>query len=321
MNIRIFRITAIFLGLTAVVNAQIKIQADTSYTVYSAYKKYVKKYPGIHIVKPSIYKNVIEIKNRVYSRIDDRQLQLDAFIEKSEDMKPAILLIHGGGWKSGNRSHMIPMAQSLASKGYACFAVEYRLAPEAKFPAAVFDIKNAVKYIKLHAPEFKVDTARVVVLGCSSGGQLAALVGTTNGNENFEDSSNTANENAVVQAIIDIDGILAFKHPESEEGASAAFWLGGTCEAVPEVWKQASALAHVDEKTPPVLFINSNFRRFHAGRDDMIEVLKKNGTYFEICEFEDAPHTFWLFDRWFEPTINCITNFLNKTFNNKKSFR
>ena len=252
----------------------------------------------------------------VYKKIDSRALHLDAFYKSSNKALPAVVLIHGGGWKSGNKNQMHLMAQEIASKGYSCFSVEYRLSPEAKYPSAIFDVKNAIKYIKKNANKFNVNPNNIAVLGCSSGGQIAALVGTTNNNSAFEDG-NGLNQNSNVQAIVDIDGILAFKHPESEEGKVASLWLGATYEEKPDVWKQASALTHVNKNTPPILFINSDMPRFHAGRDDMIAVLNQYKIHNEVKNIHNSPHSFWFFDPWFNPMIDYTVQFLDKTLKNK----
>jgi pectinesterase len=166
------------------------------------------------------------------------------------------------------------------------------------------DIKEAIHFIRKNANLYNVDETKVAILGCSSGGQLAALIGTTN----------TIPETAV-QAIIDIDGILAFKHPESEEGKAASLWLGGEYEAIPEIWKEASALTHVNEKTPPTLYINSDMPRFHAGRDDMVEILYQYAIYNEIKTIPNAPHSFWFYEPWFNSIVDFSIQFLNTVFN------
>ena len=291
------------------------IQKDTSYTVNSSYKKYIKDFPQIEIVKPQQFQNITEIENITYKKLNARELKLDAFINTSEN-NPAVILVHGGGWKSGDKSHMKPMAQYIASKGYSCFAIEYRLSDEAQYPEGIFDIKQAIQFIKANALKFHVDTTKVAVLGTSSGAQMASLVGTTNNNSKFEEKTGykTSTE---VQAIINLDGILAFKHPKSKEGKMASWWLGGTYEEKPEIWKEASALTHIDENTPPTLFISSQYERFQAGREEMIEIMEKYQIYYQVENFPDSPHTFWLFNPWFKDTVNYVTTFLDKTF--KKS--
>lgn len=295
---------------------EINAQIDTSYTVFSTYNKEIKKFPFIEIVKERKYKNLDFSLDIVYNSLDSRELHLDAYYKKGKKPQPAVILIHGGGWKSGNKSQMKIFAQEIASKGYSCFSIEYRLSPEAQYPAAIFDVKNAIKYIKANAKKFNVNPDKVAVLGCSSGGQMAALIGTTNNNLEFESPSGI-NENASVQAIIDLDGILAFKHPESEEGKVASLWLGGSFDEKPEIWKQASALNHASASTPPILFINSDMTRFHAGSTDMISKLNSYKIYSEVKNISNSPHSFWFFNPWFQPMVKYTVDFLDKIFKNK----
>lgn len=306
-----------FIGISFAVFSQNPVERDTSYTVFSTYNKEIRKYPFIQIVSKKNKSNVVEDKGIIYKNIASRFLLLDAFYLKSNKANPAVILLHGGGWKSGDKSHMEPLAVEIASKGYSCFTVEYRLSPEAKYPAAIFDVKKAIQFIKANAKKFNADPSKIAVLGCSSGGQMAALIGATNENLEFEDQNNEFNQNSNIQAIIDIDGILAFKHPESEEGKVAGLWLNGTYEEKPETWKQASALTHVNKNTPPILFINSDKVRFHAGRDDMIAILNQYGIYNEIKNIHNSPHSFWFFHPWFEELIGFTTQFLDTVFKTK----
>ena len=115
-------------------------------------------------------------------------------------------------------------------------------------------------------------------------------------------------------SFCDIDGILAFHHPESQEGQSAADWLGGTYEEKPQSWIDASPLSHAGSETPPILFVNSQHIRFHAGREDFLNKIKPFGVYSEVYTIPDTPHTFWLFDPWFQPVVDKTVSFLNKVF-------
>ncbi|REE82120.1 acetyl esterase/lipase [Lutibacter oceani] len=303
----------VFMLVSSILFSQEIIPIDTSYTVQNSFEKYKKNFPEIKIVKPQLFENVIEKKEIVYKEIGTRRLHLDVFYNKSEQLKPAVILVHGGGWKSGNKSHMEPLAQKIASNGYACFTVEYRLSLEAIYPEGIFDIKRAIQFIKANAAEFKIDAEKVAILGCSSGGQMAALIGTTNNNLTFEDLENVYNQSSSVQVIIDLDGVIAFIHPKSSEGAMAGEWLGGNSEEKLETWLQASALTHTNKNTPPILFINSQYERFHAGRDDMIKILDGYGIYSQVETIPESPHTFWLFHPWFNKTAEYIINFLEKT--------
>ncbi|SHG17599.1 Acetyl esterase/lipase [Flavobacterium fluvii] len=307
--------TVIILFLfSAVAFAQSHFPIDSSYTVKSVYDKVKKDHPYISYVQARKYENVNQKKEIVYKKIKDRELHLDAYYDQNKKLNPAIVIIHGGGWRSGNKSQMETFAMEMASKGYSCFNIEFRLSLEAQYPAAIFDVKNAIQFIKKNAQKFNIDTTKVAVLGCSSGGQMAALIGTTNGKSDFEDTKPNGKFSSKVNAIIDVDGILAYKHPESAEGTVAGLWLGGSYEEIPKIWQQASPLNQTDKNTPPILFINSSVPRFHAGRDDMIAILNKYGIYSEIQTLENSPHSFWFLNPWFDKTIEHTTHFLDKLF-------
>ena len=286
---------------------------DTSFTNQSAYQKEKKKYPFIKMVNLLLPKSIKKKENVVYKTIGDRKLALDIFYakEKTKQTRAAVLLIHGGGWKSGDKNQNYDQAIKLAENGYVAITVEYRLSLEAKYPAAILDIKSAVQWIRINAKKYQINPNKIAVMGFSAGGQLAALLGTTNNQAIFKNESLFSDE---VQAVINVDGLLAFKHPESEEGVSAALWLGGTYNEAPQNWEQASALSHVNKNSTPILFINSANPRFHAGRTDMISKLKSFSIYSEVREFPDTPHTFWLFEPWFEPVMNHTLKFLDRVF-------
>ncbi|PDS22449.1 alpha/beta hydrolase [Flavobacterium branchiophilum] len=286
---------------------------DTSYTIHSTYNKEVKKFPFIKKAVFPINNKVQLFKDVSYKTIQNRNLTLDIFIKKDNNSHAGVILIHGGGWKSGNKTQMHSLAHEIATNGFTCICVEFRLSDEAKFPAGILDIKSAIQFVKKNAQKYSINKNQIAVLGCSSGGQMATLIGTTNGNRKFEE--HIENNNSDVQAIINLDGILAFNHPESQEGKLATLWLNGSYEEVPNIWKEASALEHCNSKTPPILFINSPITRFHAGENDMINKLRDYGIHYEVKNIANAPHSFWFFHPWFEEVVNSSTQFLNTIFN------
>lgn len=313
-NLTMKKIVILLFFFSKFVFAQADFPIDTSYTVKSVYDKVRKEYPNVSLVQPRKYENVREKKEVVYKKINNRKLHLDAYYNTFNKRNPTVVILHGGGWKSGNKSQMETFAIELASKGYSCFTIEFRLSPEAIYPAAIFDVKKAIQYLRKNATKFNVNPNKIAVLGCSSGGQMAALLGTTNGNTNFEDDDTNNKTRSNVQAIINIDGILAFKHPESTEGKVAGLWLGGSYEEKPTVWQQASPLNHTNKNTAPVLFINSSIPRFQAGRNDMIEIMNKYTIYNEVQTIQNSPHSFWFLNPWFDETISYTTQFLDKVF-------
>ena len=299
---------------------------DTGYTTFKAYNDIKKSHPNVAIswVSDKTPPSVKADKDIVYNSIGNRKLRLDAFFPKGNIQKshPAILIIHGGGWRTGNRAQHIPLAQHLAALGYVCFTPEYRLSTEALYPAAVHDLKAALRWMRANAKKYKIDTNRIATVGFSAGGQLSALLGTTSNNPTFEGTSGNIGHSTKVNAIVDIDGILAFIHPESGEGddtrsiSAATYWFGYSKAENPELWQVASALNHVDAETPPTLFINSGVDRMHAGRTDYLAKLATFNIYSEVHIFPNSPHSFCLFNPWFEPTVQYIDVFLRTIFKN-----
>jgi pectinesterase len=288
-------------------------QKDSSFNLGDAWKKDVKNFPQIKPVNRKNNLSVIENLGLVYKKLGPRSLKMDVFVPKNASSStPGIIMIHGGGWKSGEKELQAPMAIALAERGFVTAIVEYRLSPEAQYPAAVQDVKEAIRWIKVHAEDFGLDTSKVAISGSSSGGHMAALIGMTKVRE--QEGETMLNASSRVQAIIDVDGILAFHHPESAEGQVASEWLGGTYEQKPDVWDLASPPYLEDPYFLPMLFINSQYPRFHAGRDDLINRLIENDVYSEVHTFPNSPHPFWLYDPFFEPTVNLIEGFLKKVF-------
>ncbi len=300
---------------------------DTSYNLHNEYQKLRKNYPGIKMVTAQRPAQVTEIRNIIYCKTGTRELQLDVFYpnDKASSKKTALLILHGGGWRSGSRTLHYPLAQRLAALGYVCITPEYRLSTEALYPAAIHDIKAAIRWVRKNAYKYNIDTTKIVASGHSAGGELAAFIGATNYNPLFENTGCNDNFSSHVNAVIDMDGTLAFIHPESGEGddskriSAATNWFGYSKTENPDLWKQAAPLTHVGRHTPPTLFINSSVTRMHAGRDDFIRVLNQYGIYSEVKTFEGSPHSFVLFNPWFDSTSNAIDNFLKKVFKIKKS--
>ena len=297
-------------------------KADTSYTTYSAFINTKKTHPDITEVNEFNFTDIAAKKNIAYCRIANRTLKLDAFYPKNKNVKAgiAVIFIHGGGWRSGNRTQHYPLAQKLASLGYTCFTPEYRLSTEALFPAAVYDIKAVVRWVRKNARKYNIDTSKIAVAGFSAGGELAAFTGTTGNMPLFEGLNCTAEMQSHVNAVIDIDGTLSFVNSESGEGddskrtSAATNWFGYSKKNNPKLWEAASPLCYVGSKTPPTLFLNSAVTKMHAGREDYIKILNENNIYSEVHVFEGAPHSFCLFDPWFQPAVNYINDFFKKIF-------
>lgn len=317
----------LFVLAEIVVFAQLKpIPRDTSYTPFSAWQKIEKQFSNVTLVKPQLPEGVSFEQNIIYSTLPNtpygkRELHLDLFRPKKAGKYPALVLIFGGGWRSGSKEAQIPMAQQIAAKGYVTAAIEYRLSPEALYPAAVYDIKAAIRYLRTNAGKYDINPDKIAISGSSAGGQLAALVGMTNRVKKFEGNKGNKNVSSSVQAIIDMDGILDFRTPEESAGdnqpdkrSAGAYWFGKTFKEAPDLWIEASPIEYAGKNTPPILFINSTQPRFHAGRDSLILILNTYHIYTEVHTIPYSVHSFWQVHPWFEPTVNYMVDFLDKIF-------
>lgn len=313
---------ALAVTATAQSKKDITDKHDTSYSIYSALAATLKTNPEARLPADVKDSSLIIEKDIAYCYTGGRKLLLDAFYskQKRKEKRIALILIHGGGWRSGNRSLLYPMAQRLAALGYVCFTPEYRLSTEALYPAAIYDLKAAIRWVRAYTQQFNIDESKIAVVGHSAGGELAAFLGATNGIIEFEKNECNKNFSSRVNAIIDIDGILAFIHPESGEGddskktSAATYWFGFSKTENPVLWQQASPLTHAGAATPPSLFINSAVARMHAGRDDFIKVLNRHHIFSKVKTFDKAPHSFCLFEPWIKPTVNYIDDFLKTVF-------
>jgi acetyl esterase/lipase len=165
--------------------------------------------------------------------------------------------VHGGGWRRGSRRHPLPALgggfyQGLAAGGIAVAAVDYRLSGEARYPAAVDDVRAAVAWARAALPGYGITPGPLVLWGDSAGGHLAllaALTGTV--------ADNTAVEGVV--AWFPVTDLLGLPGPADGDPATReALFLGAPPAQVPKLAREASPLAHVHAGAPPVLLMHGD---------------------------------------------------------------
>ncbi|MFZ6765854.1 alpha/beta hydrolase fold domain-containing protein [Undibacterium sp. Di26W] len=298
--------------------------AENAYTAASTYQKLIATYPFIRIASQTAPVSVKVIKDIPYVSYGDRKVQLDLFMPAQASAKalPGIVLVHGGGWRSGSRENLAAMAIRLAGRGYVAAAISYRLSAEAPYPAAIHDVKAAIRWMRSHAADYHIDPAHMAVAGGSAGGQIAALVGVTNDMPQFDSQAQGSQISSAVQAIINIDGLSDFTSEQArryeddpaKKPSSAGAWFGGTYAEKTALWKEASPLSHVGKNTPPILFIGSAQKRFSLGRDEMVQQMNALGIPTRVVLIPDTPHSFWLFDPWLGPTVDAMSEFLEWEF-------
>ena len=285
---------------------------QTPYNAETTYRKLVRDYPFIRIAGSEAPASVQVRKDLVYLQHPDIALGLDLYLPQpgaKPGAKPAplVILVHGGGWASGDRTGMAPLAARLAARGFAAATVSYRLSGQARYPAAITDVRESVRWLRDNAASFGIDPARVAISGASAGGQIAALVGML--------------EPQAIRAVINIDGLSDFTTEEArrheddpnKKPSAAGAWFGGRYSEKEASWRAASPITHVGKDSPPLLFIISGVPRFSVGREAMAAKLASFGIASDTVALPGSPHSFWLFDPWVEPTVDAMDAFLRRT--------
>lgn len=223
----------------------------------------------------------------VYSTAEDRKLLLDAFVPKNDGLHPAVLVVHGGAWRSGDRKQLRGYANALAKRGFVCFAIDYRLAPKDKFPAQIEDCREAVKWIRANSAAYNVDPQKLGAIGYSAGGHLVCLLATTG----EAPSETNGNVDTRIQAVAAGGAPTDFR-TFPDDGKWAEYWMGGDLRTQPDRFRDASATAFVDKDDPPVFFFN--------GTDDKLvpiewskschEALRTCGVKTEMHVIDGAGH-------------------------------
>lgn len=205
------------------------------------------------------------VRDIPFATVGDVTLKLDLHLPEKSPRPPLIVWVHGGAWRSGSRASM-PLEKLVAS-GYAVASVDYRLSPQARFPAQVHDLKAAIRFLRGHGSDWKVPTNQIVIAGDSAGGHLAALVGVSNGHRELEGTvGNDSRESSAVQGIISFYGganLTTILDQSTPHGLSVRvpaldLLLGGQPSAVPELARLASPVFHVDRNDPPLLLLHGD---------------------------------------------------------------
>ncbi len=204
----------------------------------------------------------------VYGKGGGMDLQLDLAIPKGEGPFPAVVCIHGGGWRAGNRQELAKVIEALAQQGFVAATVSYRLAPQHRFPAQIEDCKAAVRWLRANAKKYKVDPDRIGALGLSAGGHLACLLGTASEKAGLEGNGGNAGVSSRVQAVVSFFGptdLTDRTWSKEIETTLIVPFLGGKLEEKRDLYKLCSPLSHATKDAPPFLF-------FHGDRDPLVGI-------------------------------------------------
>ncbi|MHC4393695.1 MAG: alpha/beta hydrolase fold domain-containing protein [Planctomycetota bacterium] len=202
-------------------------------------------------------------KDLVYAQPDGVTLHLDAYTPKNQAAPmPAVVLIHGGSWRGGSKRQVKEHATRLAKAGIAAFAIQYRLAPQHKWPAQIHDCKAAVRWVRSQARRRQLDPQRIGAFGYSAGGHLATLLALTGPQHGLDEPGANLNVSAGVQAVVAGGAPCDFTWMPRRIDV-LGYWLGGSRRKNPDAYRNASPLTYVSaeraETTPPLLFFHGKW--------------------------------------------------------------
>ncbi len=233
-----------------------------------------------------------------YSNPDDQHLQINIARPKTgEGPFPAVVCIHGGGFRAGHRDGYNGLCLKLAERGYVAVTVSYRLAPKYPFPAAVHDTKAAIRWLRAHAKEYKIDSQRIGTTGGSAGGHLAQFLGVTSGVAMFEGEGGHSDQSSAVACVVNVYGPSDFtkSYGKSVDAAEVLpLFLGGNVETARHRHIVSSPLYWVTPNAAPTLCIHGTEDKYVAHEQAvwLIDKLKAADVEAELLTLPGAGHGF-----------------------------
>ncbi len=234
----------------------------------------------------------------VYAQVGDRELHIDIAVPEGGVGKPrpAVVWIHGGGWKKG--TYKMNLARRFTDHGYVVASVEYRLSGEAVFPAQITDCKAAIRFVRAKAKEYGIDPDRIGVWGGSAGGHLAALLGTTAGTRELEGDYGNVGVSDKVQAACVFYGpadlTVTREVPGKKKPGPVAELLGGKPTEKPALAKLASPIRHITRDDAPFLLVHGDKDPLvpTAQSESFCAALRKAGVDATFIRVKNAGHGF-----------------------------
>ena len=286
----------------------------------------------VQIEKPEI----LLISNVVYEQVPSRgysnvPMQMDILKPRTGKNLPAVVFVTGGGFINANKDNGIQLRMHLAEQGYVVGSINYRVAPTARFPEPLEDVKAAIRYLKANAEKWGIDPEHVGIVGGSAGGYLTAMAGTTSGTRSFDKGENLQ-VTSDVQAAVDLYGLSDLTRVGSDfsedvqrrhrsAGATEALWVNGSAVfggkdggilADKEAAEAANPIHYISKNSAPMLLMHGTADSVvsPSQTDLLYQALQKKGVPSERYLVRDAQHggIYWTQ----KPVLDLITRFFDQ---------
>lgn len=271
--------------------------------------------PSVQATEYSIGKMHLDV---VYAKYESRQVLMDIFEPIApKTNRPCAILVHGGGWHNGDKKKFRAMALELCRRGFVTAAIEYRLADEAKFPAAMHDCSAAVRFLRKHAATYGIAPDKICAVGGSAGGHLVGLMAAASDNPKLQGSGGNANTSSKIAAAVVLAGPLetftgsvAERSLDADAKSNSRNWIGGSVEDNPSGYRLADALRQMDKSTCPILFQvgeHDKPERNKPAREKLVSL----GIPTKLLVYPDGKHGCWNREPWFKDMVRDMAAFLH----------
>lgn len=231
-----------------------------------------------------------------YRTVDGVPIKLDLYFpQQRTSPAPLVVYVHGGGWTGGDKRQGagMPLIPELLRRGYAVASVNYRLAPQYKFPAMIEDVACAIRFLRAHAKEYQLKTDKIGVWGGSAGGHLVALLGTADETAEWN-KGEYQGVSSRVQAVVDMFGPADFSVDFAGGSTRLLETVFGTTDRTSPILRKASPTNWVSKDDPPFLILHGELDRLVplSQSERLYKKLQEAGVPATLVVVKNAGHSF-----------------------------
>lgn len=248
------------------------------------------------------------VPNIVYSRAQSKnKLCLDLLQPQMNRRMPCVIFITGGGFESADRARMPQLRMRLAESGFVAASINYRVMPEGNFPKPLEDVKSAIRFVKAHSRELKIDPEQIFLIGDSAGGYLTAFAAVTNDSKDFN-AGDHLNQSSKIAAAVDLYGISDLSKFDFTQFQTSNLKNFIELDKI----DSANPINYITEKSAPMLLMHGTVDNIvpPIHTELLFNALQSNGIESERFLIPNANHSddYWVQDS----VLDLIVAFLKK---------